>query len=55
MAQAKITWAGKHFHNYDSVTVVSTGQTFESKSCVSCGEHRVVTQIKAALRKIVRR
>lgn len=52
MALAKIIWAGKHFHNYDAVTVVSSNETFESKSCVTCGEHRVVTRIKAALAKV---
>lgn len=49
---AKNPWAGKHFHNYDAVTVVSTGETFESKSCVTCGESRVVTCIKAVLAKV---
>jgi hypothetical protein len=52
MALAKIRWAGKHVHSYDSVTVGSSGETFVSKSCVTCGESRVVTRIKAALAKI---
>lgn len=48
----KNPWAGKHVHGYDSVTVTSSGENFESKSCVTCGESRVVTRIKAALAKV---
>lgn len=45
----KNIWPG-HAHYYDETTVVSTNQTFAASRCGSCGEHRLMTRLKALLR-----